>query len=53
MGCYNQCMQVPNLLRKMNLILHPDNVEVLSHANAYSVRRSDIEYSHMVTPNAS
>jgi len=34
-------------LRKINLILHPVNVEVQSHANAYSVRRSVIEYSHM------
>jgi len=39
--------------KKINLILHPNNVEIQSHANAYSVRKSVIEYSHMVTPSAS
>jgi len=39
--------------KKINLILHPDNVEIQSHANAYSVRKIVIEYSHMVTSSAS
>ena len=38
---------------EIKLILHSDKVEVQSHANAYSVKRSVIEYGHMATPSAS
>ena len=38
---------------EIKLILHPDDSEVPSYENAYGVRWSVIEYSHMVTSSAS
>jgi len=37
---------------EINLVIHHDNVEVQSYADAYSVRRSVIGYSHMVISRA-
>ena len=38
---------------EIKLILHPDEGEVPSYENTYSVRWNVIEYSHMVTSSAS